>query len=215
MTITIAKYDLDSPELRELYDVTFFDEEIETLVTNRASMVTAWIGNTESIHRRRLHKLVVGLDIEWCPNTRPGSSNPVATLQLCVGRSCLIIQLLYARKIPKSLIDFLADDDYTFVGVGIEGDVEKLEDDYGLEVSNVVDLRVLARARFGKVVPRNVGLRELAAQVLGTEFAKPKKITMSRWDKAWLSPAQVTYACVDAFVSFEIGRILKAWKFED
>ncbi|XP_024017093.1 uncharacterized protein LOC112090319 [Morus notabilis] len=129
MTITIVKYNLNSPELRELYDVTFFDEEIETLVTDRASMVTDWIRNTEFVHRRRLHMLVINLDIEWCPNTHPSSSNAVATLHLYVSRSCLIFQLLYAGKIPKSLIDFLTDDDYTFVGVGIEDDVENLEDD--------------------------------------------------------------------------------------
>lgn len=55
---------------------------------------------------------------------------------------------------------------------------------------------------------RNAGLKELTRVVLGKEIKKPKSVTMSRWDNQWLTSAQVMYACVDAYVSFEIARVL-------
>ncbi|KAI8558574.1 hypothetical protein RHMOL_Rhmol04G0105500 [Rhododendron molle] len=57
---------------------------------------------------------------------------------------------------------------------------------------------------------RNAGLVKLAREVLGKEFVKPRRVTLSDWDDDWLSREQIQYACVDAFVSFEIGRCLDA-----
>ena len=47
-------------------------------------------------------------------------------------------------------------------------------------------------------------------EVLGKGVEKPKRITLSRWDNAWLSAAQVQYACLDAFLSWKIGESLLA-----
>ncbi|KAK9291043.1 hypothetical protein L1049_009227 [Liquidambar formosana] len=208
MTITIMDHRVPD-DTHDLYDVTFDGDEILTLLTHTPSMVDSWISEIETIHRRRLHRLIVGLDVEW----RPSFSrirNPVATLQLCVGRRCLIFQLLYAPFIPQSLEDFLTDSDYTFVGVGIDADVNKLLNDHNLEVSNTVDLRGLAARAFGRGDFGNAGLKYLTREVLGKEIEKPRNVTLSKWDEAWLSRNQVAYACLDAFLSFEIGRTLNA-----
>ncbi|KAI7998243.1 Werner Syndrome-like exonuclease [Camellia lanceoleosa] len=150
-----------------------------------------------AIHRPRLHRLIVGLDIEWRPNNR-FHDNPAATLQLCVDRRCLIFQLIYSPQIPQSLFDFLNNRIYTFVGVGIHSDVEKLTEDYGLSVATTIDLLSLA-ADCDMIELRNAGLKNLAREVLGKEIEQPKRITMSRWDNEWLYPEQVQYACIDAF----------------
>uniref|UniRef100_A0A9I9EAQ9 Uncharacterized protein n=1 Tax=Cucumis melo TaxID=3656 RepID=A0A9I9EAQ9_CUCME len=47
-------------------------------------------------------------------------------------------------EIPQSLINFLEDDTFTFVGVGIDNGVLKHYSDYDLNVDNTVDLRELA-----------------------------------------------------------------------
>lgn len=44
--------------------------------------------------------------------------------------------------------------------------------------------------------------------LFGMVFEKPKRVTMSGWNNLKLIDKQVQYACVDAFVSFEIGRRL-------
>ena len=92
--------------------------------------------------------------------------------------------------------------------MGIEEDVEKLLEDYSLQVANFADLRGLAENVLGEREMRNAGLKTLSARVLGVELEKPQKISRSRWDNVWLTAQQVQYACVDAFVSFEVGRIL-------
>lgn len=74
-------------------------------------------------------------------------------------------------------------------------------------MANAVDLRVRAKEKgFGDL--RNAGLKEMSRVLLGKEVVKPKRVTMSRWDSEWLYPEQVQYAALDAFLSFEIGRVL-------
>lgn len=94
------------------------------------------------------------------------------------------------------------------MGVGIQNDVEKLLFDYGFGVANVVDIGDLAAIRLGRRELRNSGLKGLAEVVLGIEVQKPKRVTLSRWDNQWLTSVQVQYACIDAFLSFEIGKQL-------
>ncbi|XP_019179163.1 PREDICTED: Werner Syndrome-like exonuclease [Ipomoea nil] len=200
-------------ESHDLFDVYFYDDRIKTLVTHESHKVADWISNIEYIHRHRLDRLIVGLDVEWRPNTSRNQNNPAATLQLCVGRRCLIFQLLYCRQFPFELVDFLSDSDYTFVGVGIQHDVEKLVADYGLEVNNAVDLCCLAADESNNSSLRSVGLKDLARIYLGSEMSKPRRVRLSRWDQSWLTDEQIQYACNDAFVSFEIGRVLDASEY--
>ncbi|KAL6997691.1 hypothetical protein U1Q18_007817 [Sarracenia purpurea var. burkii] len=208
MNTTITDYQIPDGT-HDLYDVYLFNDRIQTLVTHTPALVDSWISDIESFHSRRLHHLV-GLDVEWRPNYNPGGYNPVATLQLCVGRRCLIFQLIHAPFIPSSLSNFLNNPMYTFVGVGIDSDAGKLENDYGLSVGTTVELGPLAAQEYGISALRNAGLKELARQVLGKEIEKPRDIALSRWDNERLYPAQVLYACIDSFLSFEIGRWLNA-----
>jgi ribonuclease D len=208
MTVSIFDHQLPN-DSHNLYDVSFYSDNIHTLVTQTPSMVSTWLVETYQIHQSRPHRLIVGLDVEWRPSFN-SYQNPVATLQLCVDSRCLIFQLIHAPTIPTSLVNFLGDASVTFVGVGIESDVERLLEDYGLGVANAVDLRVLAAEELGVTELRNAGLKGLVMEVLGKELTKPKRVTMSRWDNMWLSHAQVQYACLDAFLSSEIGKCLNA-----
>ncbi|KAL2501985.1 Werner Syndrome-like exonuclease [Forsythia ovata] len=209
MAITIHDHQLPD-DTHNLYDVNFFGDIIHTLVTHEPSMVSQWVSEIQSLNP--LHnRLIVGLDVEWRPNFNRNIENPVATLQLCVDRRCLIYQLIHSPSVPPPLIDFLSNQNYTFVGIGIKADLEKLEEDYGFGYSaNAVDLRQLAADTYQMRELKNTGLKSLARFVLGKEVEKPNRVTMSRWDYRWLTPVQVQYACVDAFVSFEIGRVLNA-----
>ncbi|KAK8466488.1 LOW QUALITY PROTEIN: hypothetical protein PHAVU_008G109900 [Phaseolus vulgaris] len=193
---------------RNLYNVTFHSDTILTLLTSNPSES---IPGSDILRRhRRRSTLLIGLDIEWRPNFRRGMNNPVATLQLCVGRRCLVFQILHAPFIPASLVSFLGDAKHTFVGVGIQGDVQKLLEDCSLRVANFVDLRSLAVEKLSDRMLNTAGLKTLGLRVLGVAVDKPKKITKSRWDNVLLSAEQVQYAAVDAFVSFEIGRRLSS-----
>ncbi|XP_015881424.2 3'-5' exonuclease [Ziziphus jujuba] len=235
MATGIVDYELPDTT-HNLYDVTLDTHKIHTVLTHTPSMVDSWISDTLQLHHHHpttthnnndnnndnnnnnsndnndnnTNPLMVGLDIEWRPNFNPQIDNPIATLQLCVADRCLIFQILHSPSIPNSLIDFLGNRTCAFVGVGIQHDVEKLLLDYGLGVANVVDIGALAATKLGKRELRSSGLKSLAKEVLGIEVEKPKRVTLSRWDNEWLTCVQVQYACIDAFLSFEIGKHLNA-----
>lgn len=193
-------------DTHNLYDVTIHTHTIHTLLTSDPSHVNSWL--TAAALRR---PLTVGLDVEWRPNTQRNMQHPVATLQLCVGLRCLVFQILHSPSIPHSLVSFLADPNVTFFGVGIEEDVEKLLEDYNLSVANVLDLRSLAAEKLSDSELNRAGLKSLGLRVLGLEVQKPQRIARSRWDNPWLTAEQVQYATVDAFLSYEIGRVLNSY----
>ncbi|KAI3933527.1 hypothetical protein MKW92_033687 [Papaver armeniacum] len=212
MTIEVSIHGLPNryPDTQEVYSVTVGDEEIRTVVTKNAATVDYWIERIYSDYNYYLNHLIVGLDVEWRPAYGIGLYRyPVATLQLCVGRRCLIFQILHADEIPESLLVFLSNPYFKFVGVGIRSDVEKLGCDYDISVQSVVDLGNLAAEKYGSKQLKNVGLMGLAGLVLGCgEIEKPRNVTLSNWDQYHLTPAQIKYACVDAYVSFKIGKQL-------
>ncbi|GJM93205.1 hypothetical protein PR202_ga09749 [Eleusine coracana subsp. coracana] len=212
------------------YAVGIGDYVVGTVVTDEGGVVKRWINDIYRIHHRRLHRLIVGLDVEWRPPTPPPSSGidadkaeadaaaaprrpaapapPVAVLQLCVGPRCLVFHILHADYIPAALFDFLADDRFYFVGVGVHEDAAKLRAQYGLEVARPKDLRGLAAYKLGRQQLRAAGLPKLAWEVMGLHMHKPYQVRVSDWDARRLTQPQIMYACADAFVSFEVGRML-------
>ncbi|XP_052153315.1 3'-5' exonuclease-like [Oryza glaberrima] len=197
-----AYYDDGSGTYLLSFDEDFFDATL----TKSGGKVESWLGETYRIHRSCGHPLVVGLDVEWRPAAPvPG---PVAVLQLCIDRRCLVFQILHADYVPDALSRFLADPRYTFVGVGVRDDAARLRVGYGLEVPRAVDLRALAADTLGRPDLRRAGLRALVREVMGVQMDKPHHVRVSAWDKRNLSEDQFKYACADAFASREVGRRL-------
>ncbi|XP_048334043.2 3'-5' exonuclease [Ziziphus jujuba] len=190
------------------YRIHYSGTTIQTTVTSSASVVDRWISTTIEIHRHRLSNLIVGLDIEWRPYFQPQDRNPVAVLQICDGHRCLIFQLLHADSIPISLHQFLAFPYFTFVGVGVQEDAEKLFQELQLRVVSTMDLAQLAADRYGIEDFRRRGLKRLAMELIGKYMEKPKHVTLSQWDAKNLSDEQVEYATIDAYVSFALGLSL-------
>ncbi|XP_030459725.1 3'-5' exonuclease-like [Syzygium oleosum] len=187
------------------YNVTYDGRTIETTVTDEATVVNQWIQETLSLHTGS--PTVVGLDIEWRPNVIRSMSNKTATLQLCIDKRCLIVQLFYIDYVPELLKDFVRDPNFTFVGVEVDGDVDKLKVEYGLECAKHADVRELAKLRWpGRF--RKPGLKDLALEVVGLVMDKPKHVSMSNWEARVLNINQVEYACIDAYASYKLGTAL-------
>ncbi|PIA61003.1 hypothetical protein AQUCO_00300492v1 [Aquilegia coerulea] len=194
------------------YDITIFNDQIHTLVTHDAHMLEHYLydilSDKHNQEDRSKGRLIIGLDIEWCPSFNRNNENPPAILQLCVGKRCCIFQLSSAPEIPETLGMILNLSDIKFVGVGIQRDVEKLIRFYNLRVANFVELGPLAAEKFKRDELRNDGLKDLAKEVLGLVIDKPRRVTLSRWDAAVLATDQIQYASVDAYLSYEIGKKL-------
>ncbi|KAL5996500.1 hypothetical protein ACLOJK_026580 [Asimina triloba] len=156
-------------------------------------------------YRRHLPNLIVGFDVEWRPSFQRGVQNRIAILQLCVGQRCLIFQLAHADAIPRELRDFLADPRFTFVGVRVEQYSRKLLEHHGLRVGSVQDLRSMAVDYFEDKAVKRFGLKDLAYLVLNVNVEKPRRIATGAWDAAVLTCAQVKYAFLDAYLSFQMA----------
>ncbi|XP_051225274.1 3'-5' exonuclease-like [Lolium perenne] len=188
-------------------DVPFKRAVISTTVTSSGAAVERWVDEVCSMHGGAPYEIIVGLDVEWRPSYSP-TQNPAALLQLCVYQRCLIFQLIHADYIPGSLLGFLMDSQFRFVGVGVDADADRLGRDYGLQVSNLEDLRGVAAEVTGIPELRQAGLITLARQVLGESIEKPQRIRMGPWDASRLSREQVHYACIDAYISSQLGGTL-------
>lgn len=177
-------------------------------MTHSAKVVDKWISRIYDIHRRRLSNLIIGLDIEWLPYSPPEEPNPAAIVQICVGHRCLIFQILHAHSVPESLREFLAIQGFTFVGVGVQKDADKLFEDWNLKVEGTMDLAEAAADKYKVAYYRNIGLKRLAVELIGKLMKKPKHVTLSQWDSKNLSVEQVEYAAIDAYICFELGMSL-------
>lgn len=187
------------------WDVKFWGDNIITKVTNCGSEVDLWIQQTIYIHRNSLHKLVIGLDTEWCPKSEANGHQKVAIIQLCIERRCLIFQLYHATAIPRTLIDFLGNKKFIFVGKEVKNDARKLFEDYQLYVANVMDVSKMAASKYNDKELRRLGLAALVAEFLPVWMEKPKDVTMSEWDQKELSEKQIQYAAIDGFASYRLG----------
>ena len=92
------------------------------------------------------------------------------------------------------------------VGVAIDNDITELQAFQPFKAGGFVDLAVAAAGSGIK----NFGLRGLTAVFLG--FRISKQAQQSNWAKKELTPAQIRYAAMDAWVSREIYLKMKAMR---
>ncbi|KAM7256278.1 hypothetical protein ACFE04_012019 [Oxalis oulophora] len=112
--------------------------------------------------------------------------------------------------------------------------IRTMHDQHGFEPGQrFVDLRILAWARLlettrnprafimlgnlmaaglGRWDVMSMGLAQLGSLVMGIDYTgEPSCITLSPWDNPWFTANQIAYASIDAFMSFETGRLLRAY----
>lgn len=195
-------------EQRQTYRVFTADfgrGPVRTVVTASSSVVKRWIRTTLHTYRRYLNRLVVGLGVEWSPT---GGSSTAATLQLCIGRRCLIFQLAHCDAVPDSLRSFLKNRNNIFVGIWSGTDDMKLKlSSHGVELRNPpVDLRLWRIARDGRWAA--IETSEIVEALAGYAAAGG-----SDWETVELRHGQVLVAAFDAYSAFSIGKNIRVWEF--
>ncbi|XP_043710592.1 uncharacterized protein LOC122659555 [Telopea speciosissima] len=169
---------------RQMFTVNVFGKRVYATVTCRSSVVKKWIYKIRFERRFKKDRLIVGLGVQWCPNL---SYRVAATLQLCVGRQCLVFQIIHANNIPRILRTFLSDPFTTFVGVRNYVDFDMLKNKYNLYVTRIVELGSMANSR-------GASMETMASEILGFHgIKKPEFIGRSRWDDRGLTKDQVQY----------------------
>ena len=163
---------------------------------------------------------VLGIDIEWKPNFRPGrAENRVALLQLASATRCVLVPIKHLPALPPSLATLLGSPHIWKVGCGVGGDAVKLAADCGLACHATLEIGEVAtrlQAAEGLTFPAladdervRPGLAGLSL-ACGHELAKPKAISRSNWEARPLSARQQQYAALDAYAGVWIAHCLHA-----
>ncbi|KAL4383831.1 hypothetical protein GQ457_15G020960 [Hibiscus cannabinus] len=190
--------------------VHFCGKTIETTVTHRASTAENWVLLVRSKFMfDRQEAVIAGLNCKWRSHPITSMSSKIATLQLCVGTMCLVIQLLHLDHMPQSLRSFLTDSRVVFVGIEIEQTVFKLQNEYGLSCGKKMDVRSLVKAWFPLSYYGKPGLKALANRLLGFNQWRPSDHEcLNLMDSRFLDVDQVKFACIDAYALCRIGHKL-------
>ncbi|OAY85739.1 hypothetical protein ACMD2_17332 [Ananas comosus] len=180
------------------------------VITHSSHIVIGWIDDVFNSHAPLAganRRVSVGLHVECSP---PYDS--IALIQLCVGNSCLVYQLLHRNeRNPPCLLrlnDFLTDDRFYFIGANVELTIFRLRLWNCFRVRSAVDLGDAAARRLQREDLQSAGLDQLAREVLGIEIIRLDGAQrMALFNRA-LPLELVAHVCLDAIISYEIGRTL-------
>mmetsp|Transcript_2723 Transcript_2723/g.6562 ORF Transcript_2723/g.6562 Transcript_2723/m.6562 type:complete len:295 (+) Transcript_2723:44-928(+) len=141
---------------------------------------------------------VVGFDSEWRPDRTKGVSHPIELIQLATEDKVFIFRLGRCG-FPRELSDFLQRPSPLKVGVGLHNDLKKLSEHFkgqGFSKQGFCDLAIVAPPTAGPF--RGRGLRKLVARFLSVRVDKREQC--SDWGSDVLTPAQISYAALDAWL---------------
>ncbi|GFR50153.1 hypothetical protein Agub_g12316 [Astrephomene gubernaculifera] len=148
--------------------------------------------------------LVLGIDTEWPPVFKPGTTSSLALMQLASPSRALLLHTAQMRRSATApggpLHRLLSDPTLTWVACGwSSGDRGGMERAFGGTLPNMQVLDVQAAA--GAAGWPRLGLASLVRDVLGVEeFSKSRNTCMTNWAKGEMSEAKVRYAVLDALL---------------
>ncbi|AAG51014.1 hypothetical protein; 77417-78214 [Arabidopsis thaliana] len=225
---------------QQRYLVDFFGEEFIVIVTPDPSVIGQWIHDVLSHNRFSSHPLVVGVGVQWTPSSYYSASSPVRyrsdsppvryrsdsprvrrrfdppadTLQLCVGNRCIIIQLSHCERVPQVLRNFLADRDYTFVGIWNSQDAGKLKrSKHELEIAVLLDLRKFVSDSSGRTMKR-CSFEKIVEENLGHSGVRlDRKVSRSDWRVYDLRYVQILQASIDVYACCKLAILDHLWEY--
>lgn len=182
------------------------EEPREVLVVNSNSS-----GAYDSLCRDAAKADVVAFDCEWVPDWEYGSDNPISVMQLAFPSSfrCYVLQLgPLNRRLPQDVQMMLVNPEVAKVGFAVnQKDAEKLTRS-GIAVTqgSVVDVQEQCSAALGLSWERStsLSLKRAAQELLGCALLKDKRCACSDWSSPTLTPEQVRYAALDAWVALRL-----------
>ena len=138
-----------------------------------------------------------GFDTETRPSFKKGRMNTVALLQLANDSKAFLVRLNMIG-LPAELAGLLADSSVVKAGAAIHDDIKFLQQRRKFTPAGFTDLQSVATENG----IRNLGLKKLAAIVLGFKISKRQQVT--DWEARELSPQQIIYAATDAWICYEM-----------
>ncbi|GFK95245.1 Ribonuclease D [Fundidesulfovibrio magnetotacticus] len=152
--------------------------------------------------QRLANDRVLGFDTETRPTFKRGVCYNPSLIQLA-GENVVVLVRAGGFGAWEALAEILGDRKVIKAGVAVRDDLAALAKIGPVTPKAFEDVGEWAR-RVGWPV---TGLRNLAAALLGVRVSKKARLT--NWEAKALSPAQVTYAATDAWVSRKLFLAMK------
>jgi len=152
----------------------------------------------------------VAFDAEWVPDWTSGSDNPISVLQLAfpASRRVYVIQLAALQmQLPPAVMMMMVNPEVTKVGFACDQhDLDKLRRSrIAVTEGSVVDVQEQCAATLGiSATSKRLSLKKASSGLLGFQMHKDKRLTCSDWSREKLSPEQVRYAALDAWVALRL-----------
>lgn len=145
MIESIAKIGGNTQLLMATFLVNVNGAKVKTTVTNTTSFVDSFVTELVlSCNYSVPAPPIIGFDVNFIEPPNGTNSRP-ATLQLCSGSRCIIVQLNRMGAIPQSLLNLLSAPLFCFAGVEVHEKLSALRREYsGFETIGIVlDLKPL------------------------------------------------------------------------
>jgi hypothetical protein len=167
------------------------------------SAIIRLLGHAEPKHSE---PLLLGLDVEWKPMFSDADPyNPTALIQLYRPGSAVLFRMNTLREeagdqfeFPAKLRELLENPSIRKSGLGVRGDAERLQNDFGVQVQGCLEIQELPL--YSRCFPKS--MVALAAMFLGIRISKTQ--ATSNWENARLTHHQIRYAATDAYLSREL-----------
>ncbi len=144
---------------------------------------------------------VLGFDTETKPAFKKGTSNQISLLQLSTDQEAYLFRL---NKLGfcAPLIQLFENPKVYKVGVGIRDDLRGLNQLAPFKPGGFIELQDMVKG-FGIDV---FSLKALAGLVLNVRVSKRQRLT--NWETDVLTPGQIDYAAIDAWIGLRIYQEL-------
>lgn len=149
---------------------------------------------------------VIGFDTETRPSFKKGHFNVVSLLQLSTRAHAFLFRLNKIGFHPL-LVSLLENPDKLKIGLSIHDDFHNLNKLADLHPENFIDLQHYVKSF--KIADNS--LTRIYGILFGQRISKSQRLT--NWEATELSPAQQSYAALDALACIDVYDYLKAGKF--
>ena len=146
---------------------------------------------------------LLGFDTETRPSFKKGKNYEVSLLQLANADQAFLFRLNHIG-IPEPLKHLMEDPAVLKIGLALRDDIGGLKRLNPFEPGGFIDLQDMANEHS---VPHN-GLKKLAAKFLKYRISKSRSKRLSNWEADKLGPKQVRYAATDAWVCYELYKVM-------
>lgn len=149
-----------------------------------------------------LQSSVIGFDTETKPAFKRGVTHKVALLQLATNDTCFLFRLNMIGY-PDALDAIICNPDIQKIGLSLRDDFAAIRKRSDAAPQNFIDLQSFVK-------PYDIednSLQKIYALLFGKKISKNQRL--SNWEAQELTPAQQSYAAIDAWACLCIYNHLK------